>query len=345
MLSFEALINSIEDAIVLFDRKTVIQFVNRTGEELLGKSLKEATGKKFKDLFPEEKTISGLIRKSISEERSFSGRGVNINIGRIINADFNISPFFVQVETHGAVLSLKENIAIAGREDYQFEALIYLLGTLAHEIKNPLGGIKGAAQLLRERIKAEGIGEYTNLIIKETDRLNSILQNYLTICKKPSFHSLNIHEVLEKTFPILDILMKDKGLVLHKTYDPSLPKVMGDEGKLLQAFLNIIKNALEAMTKGGTLTVTTGVSREYVRQKGKPKRWAVISIKDTGEGIPPEDIPKIFLPFYTKKKHGTGIGLALSKKIILDHKGFIKVESHLDKGSIFNVYIPFAADS
>ena len=143
-----------------------------------------------------------MIRKSISEERSFSGRVVNINIGRMINADFNISPFFVQGETQGAVLSLKENIAIAEREDYQFDSLIYLLGTLAHEIKNPLGGIKGAAQLLRERTQTEGIGEYTNLIIKETDRLNSVLQNYLTICKKPSFHPLNIHEVLEKHYPL-----------------------------------------------------------------------------------------------------------------------------------------------
>lgn len=345
MFPFEALINSIEDAIVLFDRKAVIKFVNRTGEELLGKSLKEVTWKKFKELFPEEKTIVGLIRKSISEERSFSGRGVNINIGRMINADFNISPFFVQGETQGAVLSLKENIAIAEREDYQFDSLIYLLGALAHEIKNPLGGIKGAAQLLREKTQTEGIAEYTNLIIKETDRLNSVLQNYLTICKKPSFHSLNIHEVLEKALSIMDIPMKDKGIILQKTYDLSLPRVMGDEGKLLQVFLNIIKNAIEAMKKGGRLTVLTGVSREYVRQKGKPKRWAVTSVKDTGGGIPSGDIPKIFLPFYTKKKHGTGIGLALSKKIILDHKGFIKVESHEGKGAAFNIYIPFVVDS
>ena len=94
----------------------------------------------------------------------------------------------------------------------------------------------------------------------------------------------------------------------------SLPRVMGDEGKLLQVFLNLIKKCHRGDEKGGSLTVLTGVSREYVRQKGKPKRWAVTSVKDTGEGIPSGDIPKIFLPFYTKKKHGTGIGLALSKK-------------------------------
>ena len=92
-----------------------------------------------------------------------------------------------------------------------------------------------------KKTQTEGIAEYTNLIIKETDRLNSVLQNYLTICKKPSFHPLNIHEVLEKALSIMDIPMKDKGIILQKTYDLSLPRVMGDEGKLLQVFLNIIK--------------------------------------------------------------------------------------------------------
>jgi signal transduction histidine kinase len=149
---------------------------------------------------------------------------------------------------------------------------------------------------------------------------------------------------LEKALSIMDIPMKDKGIILQKTYDLSLPRVMGDEGKLLQVFLNIIKNAVEAMKKGGSLTILTCVSREYVRQKGKPKRWAVVSVKDTGGGIPSEDIPKIFLPFYTKKKQGTGIGLALSKKIIMDHKGFIKVESHEGKGAAFNIYIPFGGE-
>jgi len=344
MFPLESLINSIEETIVLFDRKCVVKFVNRAGEELFGKSLKEVTGRRLKELFPEEKTISGLLRKALSEERPFSGKGVDINIGRIVNVDFNLAPFFVEGENKGVVLSLRENIAIAEREDYPFDSMIYLLGTIAHEIKNPLGGIKGAAQLLRDKTQTADIADYTNLIIRETDRLNSILQNYLTICKRPSFHSINIHEVLEKALSILNILMKDKGIILHKMYDPSLPKVMGDEGKLLQVFLNIIKNAIEAMKRGRSLTVLTRVSREYVRQRGKTKHWAVISIKDTGEGILPEDIPKIFLPFYTKKKHGTGIGLALSKKVILDHRGFIRVESQLNKGTTFNIYIPFGGE-
>ncbi|MEK6652724.1 MAG: PAS domain-containing protein, partial [Nitrospirota bacterium] len=109
MFSLEALINSLEDTIVLFDKKGVVQFVNRAGEEFFARSLKEITGKKFRELFPEEKIISGLIKKTISEERPFSGRGVDIAIGKTINVDFNLSPFFVQGETKGAVLSLRGN--------------------------------------------------------------------------------------------------------------------------------------------------------------------------------------------------------------------------------------------
>lgn len=341
MFQLEILINSLEEAIVLFDTKGTIQFLNRAGEELFGKSMREAAGKKLKDLFPDEKTIPALIKKTIAEERPFSGRAVDLHFGRTANVDFNLSPFFIEGETRGAVFSVRETTAIIEKEDHQFDSLVYLLGTIAHEIKNPLGGIKGAAQLLNSKGQDSEIREYTNLIIKETDRLNAILQNYLTICKKPLFHTANIHEILEKALSIMAVSMKEKNISLSRIYDPSLPKVIGDESKLLQVFLNIIKNAVEAMKKKGALTVLTEVSKEYVRHRGKINRWAVISFKDTGIGISPEDIPKIFLPFYTKKKHGTGIGLALSKKIILDHNGSIRVESRLEQGSTFKVYIPF----
>lgn len=341
MFSFEILINSLEEAVILFDKNSVVKFVNKSGEEFLGKSLNEVVGKKFKELCPEENFLLKLVKKAVAEERLLSSKGVDINIGKIVNVDLNISPFFIGGENRGAVLSIRENTAIALKEDYEFDSLIYLLGTIAHEIKNPLGGIKGAAQLLKNKAHGSELLEYTNLIIKETDRLNSVLQNYLTISKKPLFHSTNVHEILEKAISIMAISMNEKKINLRKVYDLSLPDVVGDDGKLLQVFLNIIKNAIEAMQRKGTLTISTSVSREYIRQMGKPKRWAVISMMDTGTGIPPEDIQKIFMPFYTKKKHGTGLGLALSKKIISDHKGFIKVESQMNKGATFNVYIPF----
>jgi two-component system nitrogen regulation sensor histidine kinase GlnL len=341
MIPCDAIINSLEEAVILFDRATDITYLNKTAEELFRKSAKDIVGKRVSQIMSGEKSIEPLIKKTISEGRSFRGKSVSMNIGRLINFDFNLSPLFISSRIEGAVLSISENISITEREDYDFDSIDYLIGSIAHEIKNPLGGIKGAAQLLRDKTRNAEVEDYVNLIIRETDRLNTILHDYLTICKKPSFNPVNIHEVLEKALSVMNAPMKKAGITLRRLYDPSLPQVRGDDAKLLQVFLNIIKNAIESMKKGGKLEISTYLSKESVRQRGRIKRWALVSIKDTGKGIPEEDLHKIFLPFYTKKKQGTGIGLALSKKIIKDHDGLIKVKSQQDKGTSFFIYIPF----
>jgi len=341
MISLDAIINSLQEALILFDRAARIVYLNKTGEELLRKSSKDIMLKKLSEIVKEDKAISPLIKKTIGEGRSFKGKSVSLDIGQIINIDFHLSPFFSNGKIEGAVLSISENINISEREEYDFDSLVYLIGSIAHEIKNPLGGIKGAAQLLRNRVQDAPIDEYVDLIVKETDRLNSILHDYLTLCKKPAFNQVNIHEVMEKALSIMSIPLKSAGIILKRFYDPSLPQVKGDEAKLLQVFLNIIKNAIESMEKGGRIEISTCPSKESVREGGRIKRWAMISIKDTGKGIPAKDLQKIFVPFYTKKKQGTGIGLALSRKIIKDHGGLINVKSQVSKGTSFFIYIPF----
>ncbi len=344
MISFEAMINSLEEAIIVFDRATNILYVNKTAEEFLRKNSKDAVGKKFSQVVNGEKAISPLIKKTISEGRSFRGKSVRITVGQAGNMDFTLSPFFNSGRIEGAILSLYENITIAEKEDLDFDSLVYMIGSIAHEIKNPLGGIKGAAQLLLEKELDAPPEEYVHLIIRETDRLNSILHDYLTICRKPSFGAVNIHEVVEKALHIMDVPIRKAGIVLKRFYDPSLPQVKGDEAKLLQVFLNIVKNAIESMKKGGRIEISTYPSTESVREGGRTKRWALISIRDTGRGIAEGDLRKIFIPFYTRKKDGTGIGLALSKKIIKDHGGRITVKSQEGKGTSFFIYIPFESN-
>jgi len=394
----EALINCLEETVLLLDRKGVITFINRTGEEFFGKGSQDIVGKKIKEVFPGTASISRLVKKAIKELRTFSAREVDVRGNGIprpgsakahINpwghsVDFYIAPFIVGDRCEGALFSIREDMAIAERDDASFDYLIYLLGAIAHEIKNPLGGIKGAAQLLKAGLSEKGTvkaakgspksrrpfgvpsshqridgtaREYINLIIRETDRLNSILQGYLTISRRPALHPINIHEVLEQAISIMNASLmsgrhrrrgpfKNPDITLQRFYDPSLPKVIGDEGKLLQVFVNIIKNAIEAMPGGGILRIETRPSREHAVLNGRIRRWAVISIRDTGRGIPKSEIHRIFLPFYTKKKKGTGLGLALSKKIIKDHNGFIRVESLQGqaRGTVFHVYIPFAVE-
>jgi two-component system nitrogen regulation sensor histidine kinase GlnL len=341
MISFDAIINSLEEAIILFDRSAYVGYMNRTAEELLGRSSRDVVGKSAADILPGEPSFSSLVEKTVREGRSFRGRSATLSVGHTVNADFNLSPFFLNSRIEGAVLSISENINIAEREDYDFDSIVFLIGSIAHEIKNPLGGIKGAAQLLRGKSGDPSIDEYVDLITRETDRLNAILHDYLTICKKPSFNPVNVHEVMEKALQLMSIQVREKQIAVQRLYDPSLPQVRGDDAKLLQVFLNIIKNAVESMKKGGTLHISTAPSKESVRAGGRTKRWALICVKDSGRGIPESDVKKIFMPFYTKKKQGTGLGLALSKKIIKDHGGLIKVKSVRNRGTSLMIYIPF----
>jgi two-component system nitrogen regulation sensor histidine kinase GlnL len=341
MIFFEAIINSLEEAVILFDRSFKVIYLNRAAEELFGRSFKELAGKDCSLLLKGEKTIPPLIKKTVSEGRSFRGKSVSVTIGTPLNMDFNLAPFYMDNQVEGAVLSVFKNINIAEREDHDFDSMVYLIGSIAHEIKNPLGGIKGAGQLLRDIAHDASIDEYIELIIRETDRLNAILHDYLTMCRKPSFSLINVHEIIEKALSVMNPAIKKAGITLKRQYDPSLPLINGEEGKLLQVFLNIVKNAVESMHKGGTIEITTSPSNESFREGGIIKRWALIIFKDTGRGIPEEDLSRIFLPFYTRKKGGTGIGLALSKKIIRDHRGLVKVKSQKNRGTSFLIYLPF----
>jgi len=348
----ETLINSLSEAILFLDNNNTIVFVNKTGEEFLGRSHQEIIGVRLTDLYPGAKTIARLARKAVKELRSFSAKDVEVKIDGISSVDIDITPYLAEDKCGGVLLSIRENLSIAEREDSAFDSLVYLLGTIAHEIKNPLGGIKGAAQLLKEKllkgnaqvhVGADAADEYINLIIRETDRLNTVLQNYLTMSRRPALQEMNVHEILEKAISIMGVLLKNVNISLHRVYDPSLPRVIGDGGKLLQVFLNIIKNGVEAMPRGGSLSIATKPSPEYAVQHGQIKRWAMVSFRDTGKGVPKHEMQKIFLPFYTKKKRGTGLGLALSKKIIKDHNGFIRVERpESGKGTVFHIYIPLA---
>ncbi len=375
MISFEALINNLDEAVLLLDKKGRLVFANKAGEEFLGKSLKEIKNRQLRHLFPGAKDIVVLLEKTIRDGRLFNCRDMEVDLGRVARINLNISPFYMEGSLEGALLCIRENLSITNREDYQFDMLLYLIASVAHEIKNPLSGIKGAAQILRGSAKNSEAMECVNLILKEADRLNSVLHSYLTMTRMPVFNQLNIHEVIEHALRVMGTANAENGIVINKSYDPSLPMIRGDEGKLLQVFINLLKNAAEAMDalenrsgkvrvgralpagKQGdcaslrTLSISTRPSNEYMviyegevpgrkDVKSKKQRWVVINIQDTGTGIPGDEVEKIFLPFYTKKDGGSGLGLALSKKIIKDHGGTIKVKSRVGHGTAMSVYLP-----
>ena len=224
---------------------------------------------------------------------------------------------------------------------------------IAHEVKNPLVGIRGAAQLLKSELRqAEEAGaggnltEYLDVILKEADRLNSVLEGILdfTRLKPLEIKTYNIHSILDRVLLLNEEYARQSSVVLSRLYDPSLPDIIGNQNQLIQVFLNIIKNATEAMRSGGKLTVVTRMSDLFtsVQADGKKHRLMVVKVSDTGSGIKQEHLSEIFTPFFTTKDRGVGLGLALSYQIVQEHLGTIRVESQEQEGTTFSVYLPLA---
>lgn len=217
---------------------------------------------------------------------------------------------------------------------------------MAHEIRNPLGGIKGAAQLLLEELTSTDLTEYPRIIIREVERVNAILEVLLGLStpRAPRQEPVNIHRILESILLLERETPEGKKIAFHVQYDPSLPEVIGDEEQITQLILNLVRNGVEAMLEGGTLVLSTRTAADLPlarrEQTGQSQRLILVEISDTGVGIPPELMDKIFTPYFTTKSRGTGLGLALANQIARVHGGKLEIQSLPGKGTTVRVYLP-----
>ena len=209
---------------------------------------------------------------------------------------------------------------------------------VAHEIKNPLGALRGAAQLLDRELDKEELHEYTSVIIKEADRLKDLLDRLLTPHKIPQMTGFNIHEVLEQIRSVI-LAEFSSGLRIERDYDLSLPEILGDKQQITQAFLNVARNAAQALCGKGLIKITTRVARRVTLANQFFKLGLFIEISDNGPGIPKSLIDKIFFPLVSGKNDGSGLGLSLSQTFISHHSGTIDVESQ-PGNTCFTVLIP-----
>jgi len=218
---------------------------------------------------------------------------------------------------------------------------------LAHEIKNPLGGIKGAAQLLADTLAADPDGlRFTSLITREVDRVSALLEQLLELTRPPRLRlaAVNVHRVLQEVL-LLERPGAADALTIRCHFDPSLPDVWADEAQIRQVFLNLVKNALEAMERVGTLTISTRMETDFhVRTpgQGRSRQYLSVDVEDSGPGIVPEDCERIFTPFFTTKNKGTGLGLAVSHRLVTQHGGLLRVESEPGRWTRFRVSLPVA---
>jgi two-component system, NtrC family, nitrogen regulation sensor histidine kinase GlnL len=225
----------------------------------------------------------------------------------------------------------------------QQQANAELLRNLAHEIRNPLGGLRGAAQLLEHELPQPSLREYTQVIIKEADRLQSLMDRLMAPHRAPKYELTNIHEVLERVRSLL-LAESPGGITIRRDYDTSLPDLVGDREKLIQAVLNIARNAVQAMQGHGEIVLRTRAERQVTLVKKRYRVAIKLQIIDNGPGIPDEIRERIFYPLVSGREGGSGLGLTLAQNFITQHHGMIECESQPGR-TCFTILLPIECSS
>lgn len=354
-ISWEQILSNLDDGVITVDLAGKIGFFNEAAEVLTEISSAATTGQPLEQIFKREPWLLDLVRKT-QPPRQESARGEGDFVtrwGRKTPVSVTVSPLEDrQGQFLGTIMLLRD---IKHRreleEDLKRTDRLALMGTLAaglaHEIRNPLGGIKGAAQLLRRSGDGDpSVKEFTDIMIREVDRVNHLIEQLLDLSRPAELDlaPVNIHEILDDVLLLEGQTVGDKQIQIKKRFDPSLPPIRGDRAQLTQVFLNLVKNAFQAMGQRGTLTVASRLETDFrIRAEGtSASRFIWIDIADEGAGIRDEDLPQIFSPFFTTKTNGTGLGLATCYRIIKEHGGTIRVDSTLGQGSTFKVSLVVA---
>jgi two-component system, NtrC family, nitrogen regulation sensor histidine kinase GlnL len=356
-MNYEGVLAGLPDAVIAVDAALRVVFWNAAAEELTGRSTRRAQGRCVKDILPAGSTLVTRLAETLGtgESRSEADAGVETVDGRTVPVSLITAPLFGRDGTvEGAVAVLRDVSRIR-----QLEAEVRRGETLAaagrvavgvaHEIRNPLGAIRGAVQLLQRELGEEPrLVEYTAVLVKEVDRVNRIIETLLDLGRPVQLQRipLNLHQLLERVTLLHEEAAATLGVALVRRYDPSLPPILGDEDRLLQVFHNLVVNALDAMPRGGRLTLATRVSLNPLYGKmdtGAGQRTMVeVQVIDDGGGIPAAARARIFDPFFTTKDRGLGLGLALCHRIVEEHRGAIHVDSTEGRGTIVTCFLPVA---
>ncbi|MCB1771969.1 MAG: nitrogen regulation protein NR(II) [Gammaproteobacteria bacterium] len=343
-----SILDFLASAVVVFDEDLRVCYLNQAAEMLLAVSAKHVIGEQPDAWIScHGDAIIDLINAS-EVGSPITKRGVVLTTERSnVTVDCTVTPI---VDDDGRELTIVELQQIdrhlrISREEHLItqQALTRdVVRGLAHEIKNPLGGLRGAAQLLESELDSEDLKEYTHIIIQEADRLQELVNRMLGPNRPPSYAAVNLHRVLER---VRSLVMAETGerLAIIRDYDPSIPDLVGDCDQLIQAMLNIVRNASRAIEDRGTVVLRTRILRKYTIGSVRHRLAAQIEIVDNGPGIPPEIADTLFLPMVTGGTGGMGLGLAIAQSLINQHRGLIECRSQPGE-TVFTVYLPVGGD-
>lgn len=333
-------------AVVMLDDALVVRYANPAAEDLFAASRKTLAGKRVGELFVDGAPLLAAIGQAQRERAAFIEYDLTLALpaGGELHLTCNVTPVelpemtllleFQQIDQH-LKIDREERMLT------QTRASRSLIRSLAHEIKNPLGGIRGAAQLLDRELERPALHEYTQVIIKEADRLQSLMDRLLAPNRVPHFGSLNIHEVLERVRSLI-VAEFPAGIRIVRDYDVSLPEIAGDREQLIQAVLNVVRNAAQALRAGGTITLRTRAVRQVTIARRRHRLAVMVQIIDDGAGIPEEIRDRIFLPLVSGRDDGHGLGLTLAQNFVAQHHGAIECDS-VPGRTCFTLLLPLTA--
>ncbi len=348
---YESVIENLGEGLIVVNNSLKILLFNQKAEELTGISRFYTENAMLNDIFISNPWLSNIVRNVLEKGYTVSDYSKKFKTtgNRSLPVGVTASLFITKDgNKQGVIITIKDMSGLRPLEDDRLrnERLAFL-GTLsagiAHEVRNPLGGIKGSIQLLSKRLKDKDLLEYTQVINKEVNRINKVLEELLRFSnpRKYTYSRLNIHRIIDHVLSLFHGEVKNRKIIFIKMYDPSIPDIAGDEDSLIQAFLNLIKNAIEAIGNNGNIGIKTKFIPDFLIGGSKDTAKTVsIEIMDTGCGMSKEEEACIFTPFYTTKDSGTGIGLPITLKIIKEHGGFIDIKSLKQEGTKITVFLP-----
>ena len=345
--SIDKILDTVNSTLLCLDSRQCVSYINSTGEVLFDASALSLIGKTFSQLLSpvEASTISAKLDEFNGQHQIITEHEARLTLanGHVITANYSIYPLDDENDGNQLLVEIRpldRQVEIARDElsHLQKQASQQFARGVAHEIKNPLGGIRGAAQLLEREIPSSELKEYTDVIISEVDRLQVLIDNMLGPVSEFVKAPVNILEVLEHIRKLLKTAEPDR-IHFGRDYDPSIPEILADRGLLIQAFLNIALNSVQSLENNGQITFKTRIGRQVTIGKIKHALVIQIDIIDNGKGIDTSLADTIFLPMVTNKADGTGLGLPIAQEIISQHGGIIKFES-ASTGTTFSILLP-----
>jgi len=347
---YKKILDHINEAVLLFDSHFKLIYINMAGEMLFAGSSRHLLGCSAIELFKSAKSaIIEDLRLCQQKNEPLVDRELLLDlVERCITINFSATPLSEENGNTGEILvelqPVDRHIKISKEEQLisQQNTARMLVRGLAHEIKNPLGGLRGAAQLLDSELKDPELQEYTRIIIAESDRLQGLMDQMLGPNNPPIKAMLNIHEVLERVHQLVQAEASGN-LKIELDYDPSIPEIYADKDLLIQAFLNIMRNAEQATGSDGKIIIKTRVTRQMTIGRKRNKLSVKTDIIDNGPGINPEIASQIFYPMITGRADGTGLGLSIAQSLINQHNGLIECNS-TPGNTVFSIYIPLEKD-